>query len=239
MKLLICAGNLKLNYYNILNCKCNTMNIKEFKELIAGGESTTVEFKRKISSPEKIAKEIVAFSNTKGGYLIVGVDDDGRIYGIESEKYEIEAINYCCQFLIEPAIEPNVQILNIKNKYLAVVYISESETKPHKLIRANSDDDILPQAYIRIGEKSVPASKEMTKILAFRNKDAKPLTIFIGEMEKRFFRYLEANEKATIDDFAVLVNISRRRARQIIVRLVRAGVLNIHCEAQTDYFTLV
>ncbi len=215
------------------------MNIKEFKELIAGGESTTVEFKRKISKPGKIAKEIVAFSNTKGGYLIVGVDDDGKIYGIESEKYEIEAINACCQLLIDPPIIPNIQILNIKNKYLAVAYINESQNKPHKLISGNTDDDTLAQAYIRIGEKSIPASKEMTKILASRNKDSKPLTIFIGDMEKRFFRYLDANEKATIDDFAVLVNISRRRARQIIVRLVRAGVLNIHCEAQTDYFTLV
>lgn len=215
------------------------MNIKEFKELIAGGESSTVEFKRKISKPEKIAKEIVAFTNTKGGYLIVGVDDDGKIYGIESEKYEIEAINYCCQFLIEPPIVPEIQILNIKDKYLAVVYIHESEYKPHKLISGNSSDETLPQAYIRIGEKSVPASKEMEKILAGRNKDSKPVTIFIGDKERRLFRYLEAKEKATINDFAVLVNISKRRARQIIVKLVRAGVLNIHCEAQTDYFTLV
>lgn len=215
------------------------MNIKEFKELIAGGESSTVEFKRKISTPEKIAKEIVAFTNTKGGYLIVGVDDDGTIYGIESEKYEIEAITHCCQFLIDPPIEPDIQILNIKNKYLAVVYIKESENKPHKLVSGNTDDDSVPQAYIRIGEKSVPASKEMEKILAGRNRDSKPVTLYIGDKEKRLFRYLEQNEKATINDFAVLVNISKRRARQIIVKLVRAGVLNIHCEAQTDYFTLV
>ena len=66
------------------------MQAKEINELIAGGESTIVEFKRKISKPEKIAKEMVAFANTKGGYLIVGVDDNGTIYGIDSEKYEFD-----------------------------------------------------------------------------------------------------------------------------------------------------
>ena len=94
------------------------MQVKEINELIAGGESSLVEFKRKISKPEKIAKEIVAFANTKGGHLIIGVDDNGAIYGIDSEKYEFEAINYCCEQLIDPPITPILQVMNLKGKYL-------------------------------------------------------------------------------------------------------------------------
>ena len=63
------------------------MRRSELKELIAEGESTTLEFKRKFTSPEKIAKEIAAFANTKGGYLLIGVDDDKRIYGVKSDRY--------------------------------------------------------------------------------------------------------------------------------------------------------
>ena len=44
--------------------------------LIEDGESETVEFKRKFSTSRKIAKEMIAFANTKGGYILFGVDDD-------------------------------------------------------------------------------------------------------------------------------------------------------------------
>ena len=52
------------------------MRRSQLKEMILSGESTTVEFKRKFTSPEKIAKELTSFANTKGGYLLIGVDDD-------------------------------------------------------------------------------------------------------------------------------------------------------------------
>ena len=48
----------------------------ELYDLIDSGEGPDVEFKRQFSSPEKIAKEIIAFANTRGGYLLFGVDDD-------------------------------------------------------------------------------------------------------------------------------------------------------------------
>lgn len=211
------------------------MTRKELLELIAGGESSTVEFKRKITKPEKIAKEIIAFANTKGGYLIIGVDDDCKIYGVDSEKYETEEIINSCHNYIDPPIEPEIEITNLKGKYVVVCYIQESNNKPHQLINHEETG----QAYIRIGEKSVPASKEMTKLLAGLNRDAKPVTIFIGDRERRFFSFLEKYEKGTVSDFASLTNISKRRARQIIVKLVRAGVLQIHNDDSSDYFTLV
>lgn len=223
------------------------ISIGKLKELIDGGESSTVEFKRKIAHPEKIAKELVAFANSKGGYLIVGVDDNGTIYGIDSEKYETEAIENCCKFLIEPPLSPQIEIKNIGSKYLAICYIQESENKPHSLVEytdekqgkeSKKEESKHLQAYIRVGEKSMPASKEMTKILSGQGKNAKPVTIYIGDMERRFFAYLEEHERGNVNDFSKLVNISKRRAHRMIVNLVRAGALNIHCDDSGDYFTL-
>jgi len=62
------------------------MRRSQVQEMISAGESTTVEFKRKFTEPEKIAKELTAFANTKGGHLLIGIDDDRRIVGISSEK---------------------------------------------------------------------------------------------------------------------------------------------------------
>ena len=55
------------------------MKRHELRQLILEGEGLRVEFKRKFSSHVKFAKEISAFANTKGGVLLVGVDDNGGL----------------------------------------------------------------------------------------------------------------------------------------------------------------
>ena len=76
------------------------MNYKDVNALIEEGEGFSLEFKRRISSPEKIARTIIAFANTKGGIILFGVDDDGSIVGVESEKSEIELIETLPSILI-------------------------------------------------------------------------------------------------------------------------------------------
>lgn len=215
------------------------MNHIELTELVNEGESSSLEFKRKVASSQKIAKEISAFANTKGGYLIIGVDDDGTIYGIHSEKSTIDEIEKACTFFIEPEIKPQIEIINIYGKDVAVIFIKESEDKPHKILLYDKETKKEYQrAYIRMGEKSVCASKEMTRLMQSQSSD-KPLKLSIGDKEKRLFKYLEKKESATVKDFSKLVNISERRAERLMIRLVRAGVLQIHNDMRRDYFTLI
>lgn len=56
------------------------MNIDELKELIAGGESYRVQFKGRITDASKLSYELIAFSNTKGGLLLVRVNDKTRSF---------------------------------------------------------------------------------------------------------------------------------------------------------------
>ncbi len=210
------------------------MDFLELKDIIFEGESTTTEFKRKFTTPEKIAKEISALTNTKGGYLIFGVEDDGSIYGVDNEKGEIEYIEQACGFYIEPPIEPDIEIVEINRKDVVVVTIPESRKKPHRVM--NTEDN---NAYIRVGEQSVIASREMVKIMEGMNPDSRAIKLSIGNNEKRLFEYMEKHTKATVMDFATICNISKRRASQLIVRLVRAGVLQIHQDSTSDYYTLI
>jgi predicted transcriptional regulator len=69
--------------------------------------------------------------------------------------------------------------------------------------------------------------------------DAKPLMISITDKERSLFDFIEKKGRATVRDFSTLVNISDRRAARLLVRLVRAGILNIHTNEQYDYYTLV
>ena len=169
------------------------MKAKQLLNLIDEGESTKLEFKRKVNDPHKIAKEICAFANTKGGYLLIGVDDDKTICGVRSEKTEVDMVEKSCQFFIEPLIEPQIEIDSVFNKDIIVVKIDEGLKKPYKLITEDKETGkSIKRAYIRIGEKSIEASREMTRLLKDQNDDAKNLMLSIGDNEKRLFTYLEA-----------------------------------------------
>ena len=68
------------------------MNYKQLLKLIEEGENLRIEFKQIFSNHEKIAKEIIAFANTEGGTIIFGVNDNGKILGVESEKEIAELV---------------------------------------------------------------------------------------------------------------------------------------------------
>lgn len=230
-------------HFIIYSCKNSDwftpMHPKKILEIIAEGESSTLEFKRKSTTPFKLAKEISALANTRGGTLLIGVDDDGTIYGIESEKTEIVAVEVACEFHIDPPVNPIMEVVNVNGKEILFVKIEEGRHKPHKLLIENPEtSQTYHRAYIRIGEKSVEASREMYRLM--KNATAgKPLKISIGENEKRLFAYLEKKEKVTVKEFSRLVNISERRAERLMIKLVQAGVLQIHNDSTRDYFTLV
>ncbi len=214
------------------------MNPNEFKDLIAEGESSFLEFKRKATTPNKLAREIAALANTKGGILIIGVDDDGTVVGVRSEKSEIDIVEQACGFYIFPPIEPEIEIIEYKNKDVILVHIPESTRKPHVVeIEDTEKKRTVKRAYIRLGEKSVIASKEMYKLMTSQT-NGKPLKISFGERERRLFRYLEKHERITVKEFASIVNISRRRAERILIDLVRAKVILIHNDTNNDYFSL-
>jgi predicted HTH transcriptional regulator len=79
----------------------------------------------------------------------------------------------------------------------------------------------------------------MIRILRGMRPDAKPLMISITDKERSLFDFIEKKGRATVRDFSTLVNISDRRAARLLVRLVRAGILNIQTNEQYDYYTLV
>ncbi|MCL0061059.1 putative DNA binding domain-containing protein [Dehalococcoidia bacterium] len=66
------------------------MGIIKLKDLIKEGESETVEFKPSLSQTDKIIESISAFSNAKGGAVIIGVSDSGKVLGVDIGKKTID-----------------------------------------------------------------------------------------------------------------------------------------------------
>jgi predicted HTH transcriptional regulator len=216
---------------------------RDLHNYLRDGEGAQIEFKRQFTTSEKIAKEMIAFANSRGGVILFGVDDDGRAIGIESEKSDVEEIEHAAAFYCEPPLTIRTEIIRINGDAdIIVVTIPESKNKPHTLIEYDASGKRLRQhdgqGYVRVGDKSVQASDEVMKVMRSRSADAPPVKIAIGHNERMLFDYLHKYERITVAEFADLVNISRSRASKILVDLVRAGTLLMHTNEMTEYYTL-
>ena len=215
------------------------MNRKLLISLIERGESLTIEFKQRFSDYTKIAKEIIAFANTSGGTILFGIDDDGSIYGVESEKSETELIKETITDFCEPEIEYQISYIELEGKEIVCLEIPESTNKPHRIQDYKSSLDINnAQVYVRVNDKSVLASKEMIKILQTRSNEKKLQNYSIGKSEKVVFDYLTENDFITAKELSKLANISGRRASRTLINLVRAEILAIHTKDNGEnYFS--
>ena len=87
-----------------------------YSELLKQSEGKTLEFKQDLSSPKPIMKSLVAFANTAGGRLIVGVTDDRRIVGVEDPLLQEERLCSIVADSISPRLVPNIEMITIEGK---------------------------------------------------------------------------------------------------------------------------
>lgn len=125
-------------------------------EQIAGGESKTLELKRELPSSEQIAKTILAFANTSGGKLVIGVDDQRQIMGIACD--DIFALQDKITSMIfdscYPNILPEIYTLNHEDKLLLVIEVFRGNLLPYYLKKEGKNNG----TYLRIGATNRKAS---------------------------------------------------------------------------------
>ena len=131
------------------------MTKTELLELIANGENSGVEFKRDDVRPEQFAKEVVAMLNLQGGRVLLGVEDDGSISGLQRENTQEWVLNVFRDKIVPQVIPFYEEIQVDDGKRVAVVSVSAGISKPY-MVRHNQREEI----YIRLGDRSELASRE-------------------------------------------------------------------------------
>jgi predicted HTH transcriptional regulator len=205
------------------------MNIRK---LIFDGEGVTLDFKKTITSFEKIAKTLVAFANNKGGRLLVGVADDGTINGVKSEEEEKYMLTKAAHLFCKPPLEPVYEEVCIDDKVVLVAEIKESDSKPHYAL----GEDKKWWVYIRVKDKSLLASKIVMDVLKRSNKD-EGVFIEYSSKEKAILEYLENHKTITSREYSKLLKLPRRRAQRILVNLVLSGIIRLHTTEKEEYYT--
>ena len=205
------------------------MNVKR---LIFEGEGVTLDFKKTITSCEKIARTMVSFANNKGGRLLIGVADDGTIKGVKSEDEERYMITKAAHFYARPALEPVFEEVYVDDKLVLVVDTPPSAFKPHYALA----EDGKWWVYVRVKDKSVLASKIVVDVLK-RSASAEGVLIKYSANEKTLLEHLEKVARITIKECCELLKISRRKAQLLLVDLILSGVIRINTTEKEEFYT--
>jgi len=200
--------------------------------LIANGEGDQLEFKKTITHLNKIARTLAAFANTRGGIILVGVLDNGKICGIdpEEEKHSLQqAANFYCEppvRLFFKEIEHETDVIVLKTM------VPGSNQKPH-FAKVKENDW---RAYVRVKDESVQTSK-MT-LQSLETAPSTPAYQPQTKQETMLLLQFQKQPRITLKQFMDLANISKRRAARILVNLVLHGLIRLHDKEKEPFYTL-
>lgn len=202
------------------------------KQLIEGGESQTLDFKFEISDSRKIAKTFVAFANTDGGTLLIGVKDNGAIAGVRSEEeyYMVEAASrmYC-----KPEVPFQTKKWNVDGKTVLEVTIPKSETIPHYAL--SHENKWL--AYIRVNDQNLLANSILLKVWK-KQTGNEAVYLEYSKTERTLLSYLEEHSTITITKFCKIALISWKEAENILVKLISLKIVDIVFTEKQVYYKL-
>ena len=122
------------------------MDIAKLSQL---GEGSTLEYKRNTDSLDAILKCIIAFANTAGDVILIGVDDDGTLIGVDDPGKCQEKLANAISHRVKPELIVEISLITSENKSIIVLQIEQSP-QPYYL----SDKGIEKSAYIRIANSN-------------------------------------------------------------------------------------
>ena len=130
--------------------------------LLARHEGKTLEFKRDISSPSHVLRTIIAFSNSSGGVILIGIEDKSRnVIGVDNPLDVQEKLANFISTRIAAPLMPAIEILPWRNKSVIAVEVFPSYSRPHYLISEGQERGV----YIRVGPSNRRADSQMQEEL--------------------------------------------------------------------------
>jgi ATP-dependent DNA helicase RecG len=179
----------------------------ELLEIISNGENSGVEFKRDVVENHALAKELVAFSNFRGGMVLLGVEDDRTISGITRQNLE-EWVMTTCRDKIRPGIIPFFEVVRDvePGKHVAIVRVTAG-FDVHSLWHNNRNT-----YFIRVGTQSrEPNPEELGRLFQQRGlfrAELRPISgATLADLDRRrlkdyFGRVRQPNAPDDSDDVA-------------------------------------
>ena len=213
------------------------MNYKELIRLVEIGENSTVEFKHKVNFPEKVAKEVVAFSNTRGGKILVGVDDNKNIYGIKNIEEEVFVIEKMIKDFVKFQIEYKLDFVKISDKKsVIVINISENEKKPNYAF--DQIGQKYGKAFVRYKDQSIQASHEMLSILKLDKKERDYIFTF-DNTSRDILKLLDLEGDLSKKSISEKLFLTLEKTSEMLIKMCVSKVIKILPNEKEDLFGVI
>jgi len=205
---------------------------KELFKLIEEGEHQQQDFKYCINDSKKIAKSLVAFANTDGGRLLIGVKDNGKIAGIRTDE-EFYMVEAAAKIYSNPTIDFTTRQWQIEGKTVLEITILPSDEKPHFA----KDETGKWLAYIRIKDENVLAHKIQIDVWKKQNSP-KGIYFSYSDDERTLIEFLQHHNTITFSKFIRVAQISRKKAEEILSNFVIMDVIRMQTSKEGTFFFL-
>ena len=187
----------------------------DIKSIISSGEGYNAEFK--VSVPAKVkelTEEVCAFANAAGGILLLGVDDENNIQGVDINNAKRSAIQNSLNE-ITPHINCPIYSVDVDGKEIWVIEVESGSHKPYTLSGA---------IYIRQG----PNSQKVTSVEQMRDFFQQSDRIYFDEGICNNFSYEKDFDVGFFDEFRIRAGFSPNTDSQQIIRNLKLTNKNGH-----------
>jgi hypothetical protein len=204
---------------------------------LSKGEGTRIEFKRRLPRDDRAARTLCAFANTRGGLLIVGVTDRGRVHGLHHpEEVERKIVELAARW-IEPALAVELQVVAVHGPRVVACSVPYSKERPHAVVTPEGDKQFL----VRVGASNRVAEGPTLAALRLARRKRRGL----NALEESVLEWVIRNARtaklpagnATVARFSRLHNLSEVRARRVFVKLEGLGLLLGHGAGRSRVYT--
>ena len=200
--------------------------------LIGEGEHRQQDFKYFINNSKKIALSLVAFANTEGGRLLVGVKDNAKVAGISSDE-EYYMVESAAKIYSKPPITFTTRQWQAEGKTVLGITVAEGENKPYFA----RDENGKWLAYVRINDENVLAHN-IQLIVWKKQKSLLGIRFTYSEAEKFLIDFLQENENISLSKFIRRAHISRKKAEEVLSNFVVMEVVMMIASREGTLFIL-
>jgi len=200
--------------------------------MIAEGEHQRQDFKYCINDSRKIARSMVAFANTDGGRLLLGIRDNGSVAGVQSDEeyYMAEA---AAKLYSKPPINFQTIQWTIDGKSVLEIIIQKRVDMPHSA--QNEEGKWL--VYIRKDDQNIVAPAILLKVWE-QQKSPQGVHIRFTDEEKGLLSLLASNENLSLNQFSRQAKLPRWKGEKILVKLIVTGVVGMKISVTGTQFFL-
>ena len=130
----------------------------DLADVLRRPEGKTLEFKRDLSSPRGLLRTVVAFANTAGGTILIGVTDRTRdVRGVKNPLDMEERVANLISDSIQPRLLPDLEVIMYGNKQLLAVQVHPGASRPHFIKRTGRRSG----TYVRVGSTNRQADAQL------------------------------------------------------------------------------